>query len=168
MLNWIYFPKSDAPPAVCLDVVGAFNAVIGSIDSATHQLKSNEVLARLRPKLKTIGFAVEKGSTKKDKIFVPVLFGSQGKPEKVFAADAWAAERRMVLEVEAGRAVANNQILKDLFQACMMHRVDYLGIAVRNTYRNSRDFERARVVFETLYASNRLHLPLKGILLIGY
>ena len=53
---------------------------------------------------------------------------------KSFEADAWNIPEKMVLEVEAGRAVVNNQFLKDLFQACMMHDVDYLGIAVRNTY----------------------------------
>ena len=73
-----------------------------------------------------------------------------------------------MLEVEAGRAVVNNQFLKDLFQACMMHDVSHLAIAVRNVYRSSNDFERLMKFFDTLYASNRLQLPLKGILVIGY
>jgi hypothetical protein len=47
-----------------------------------------------------------------------------------------------VLEVEAARGVDNNQFLKDLFQACMMHDVQYLGIAVRNVYPQSPDFEK--------------------------
>ena len=50
----------------------------------------------------------------------------------------------------------------------MMHDVLYLGIAVRNTYRSSPDFERVIRFFDTMYASNRLKLPLKGILVIGY
>ena len=51
----------------------------------------------------------------------------------------------------------------------MMHNVDYLGIAVRNIYRaSSKDFEKVVQYFETLFASNRLQLPLKGILIIGY
>jgi hypothetical protein len=66
----------------------------------------------------------------------------------------------------------NNQFLKDLFQACMMHGVKYLAIAVRNLYeggnQKSRDFERVVGFFDTLYASNRLQLPLKGVLVIGY
>lgn len=66
----------------------------------------------------------------------------------------------------------NNQFLKDLFQACMMDDVDYLAIAVRNVYEaagaNNRDFERVVNFFETMYASNRMKLPLKGILVIGY
>ena len=35
---------------------------------------------------------------------------------------------------EAGRAVYNNQFLKDIFQACMMFEVEYLVIAVLNEY----------------------------------
>lgn len=38
----------------------------------------------------------------------------------------------------------------------------------RNVYRKHKDFEIIHTFLETLYISNRLHLPLKGILLIGY
>ena len=62
----------------------------------------------------------------------------------------------------------NYQFLKDLFQACMMSDVKYLGLAVRNIYKNSNDFDTVETFFETLYVSNRLQLPLDGILLIGY
>jgi hypothetical protein len=75
---------------------------------------------------------------------------------------------KMIVEVEAGRGYLNNQFLKDLFQACMMHDVEYCGIAIRNLYIGSSDFEQVASFFETLYVSNRLHLPLKGVLLIGY
>jgi len=85
-----------------------------------------------------------------------------------FDADAYNELEGFVIEVEAGRGVTNYQFLKDLFQACMMHEVSYLAIAVRNKYRNSRDFEKVQTFFETLYASQRLTLPLKGILIIGY
>jgi hypothetical protein len=74
----------------------------------------------------------------------------------------------MVVEVEAGRGYLNNQFLKDLFQACMMHDVDYCAIAVRNRYITVNDYESVLSFFETLYASNRLKLPLKGVLLVGY
>lgn len=76
------------------------------------------------------------------------------------------------MEVEAGRGVVNNQFLKDLFQACMMDEVDYLAIAVRNVYTaagvSNADFERVVTFFDTLFASNRMRLPLKGILILGY
>jgi hypothetical protein len=50
----------------------------------------------------------------------------------------------------------------------MMQDVDYLGIAVRNKYRTSPDFDKVFAFFDTLYKSNRLELPLKGVLIIGY
>ena len=91
-----------------------------------------------------------------------------GKLEKYFDADAYNEELKTVIEVEAGRAVTNYQFLKDLFQACMMHEVDFLVIAVRNTYRTNKDFQSVITFFDTLQASGRLILPLKGILIIGY
>jgi hypothetical protein len=91
-----------------------------------------------------------------------------GKLEKSFEADAHHDAAGFVVEVEAGRGVTNNQFLKDLFQACMMHDVYYLAIAVRNKYRGNEDFEMVLRFFNTLYASHRLQLPLRGILVIGY
>ncbi len=88
--------------------------------------------------------------------------------EKSFDADAYHEETGFVVEVEAGRGVVNNQFLKDLFQACMMFGVRELAIAVRNTYRKSNDFDRVTRFFDTLYASNRMTLPLEGVLILGY
>ena len=64
--------------------------------------------------------------------------------------------------------MTNNQFLKDLFQACMMHNVEHLAISVRNVYRTSNDFERVIRFFDTLYASDRIKLPLARVLIIGY
>ncbi len=92
---------------------------------------------------------------------MPVLFGLENKIDKAFNADAVSEDGRIVIEVEAGRATENNQFLKDIFQACMMFEVEYLIIVVRNVYRTHKDFEIIHTFLETLYISNRLHLPLK-------
>ena len=102
------------------------------------------------------------------KINVPVLFGLNNANDKYFNADALSDDGKIVIEVEAGRAVDNNQFLKDIFQACMMFDVEYLIIAVRNNYRGADDFAKIYAFLETMYVSNRIILPLKGILLIGY
>jgi hypothetical protein len=115
-----------------------------------------------------IGFRVETGKAKGAKIPVPVLFGLNNRIDKSFDADAVSADGTIVLEVEAGRAVANYSFLKDIFQACLMHKVEYLVLAVRNKYRSSDDFAVVHTFLETLYISNRLILPLKGSVLIGY
>ena len=98
---------------------------------------------------------------------VPVLFGQNNSIDQFFNADGISNDGRIVLEIEAGRAVANYAFLKDI-QACMMHGVEFLIIAVRNNYKGNDDFEKAYTFLETLYISGRLVLPLKGITLIGY
>ena len=50
----------------------------------------------------------------------------------------------------------------------MMFDVEYLVLAVRNKYRTHFDFDRVYQFLETMYISNRIILPLKGIMLIGY
>lgn len=101
-------------------------------------------MARLRPGLENLGFRVERGKSAEDKVVVQVLFGRKDKILKCFNADAHAPSLGWVLEVEAGRAVDNNQFLKDIFQACMMHDVLHLAIAVRNTYLSSMILPRSK------------------------
>ena len=88
--------------------------------------------------------------------------------EKYIEADCYHPINNIVMEIEAGRAVVNYQFLKDIFQACVMHDIEQLVIAVRNDYRSHDDFETVINFLDTLYTSNRLNLPLKGILIIGY
>lgn len=164
----MYFPKSDQAPGHLRQVVDVFSKNNHLIDSVTFQLPSNDVLWNLRQDLEGIGYVVESDKTAAWKIKVPVLFGMNGKMDKHFDADWYNASTQTVLEVEAWRAVVNYQFLKDLFQACVMHDVDYLVIAVRNIYRDSEDFSKVVSFFETMYASSRLKLPLKGILIVGY
>ena len=168
MIKFQFFPRSQGITEQIQLLVNCFSAVESEITSKSKNLSSNQVLERLRPGLENIGFTVESGKSKDKKITVPVLFGLDNQIEKSFNADAVSLDGRIVLEVEAGRAVDNNQFLKDIFQACMMFEVEHLVIAVRNTYRGSDDFQRIYTFLETLYISNRLQLPLKGILLIGY
>lgn len=168
MTTWQYFPKSSDTPAHLKDLVNVFIQKNDVMASVNHDYGSNEVLSFIAENLELIGYQVEKGKTKENKIKVPVLYGENGKMEKSFDADAYHKLHRTVVEVEAGRALANNQFLKDLFQACIMDDVDYLAIAVRETYHGVNDFQKIKTFFDTLYVSNKLKLPLKGILLIGY
>jgi hypothetical protein len=168
MINWVYYPASSRAPDVALSVVAVFETAAAQVNSRKHKLNSNAVLNIIASGLAAAGFRVESGPKKADRIHVPVLFGRNGKVEKSFGADAYHESRGLVLEVEAGRAVDNNQFLKDLFQACMMQDVRYAAIAVRNTYRGHDDFVSVCRFFDTLYASLRLRLPLEGLLLVGY
>lgn len=168
MINWMHFPKNQPLDDVSAQVVSTFENVASSIDSYSHQLKGDEVLIAVRPGLEALGFSVEKGKKSDDLVAVPVLFGVNGRIEKSFEADGYLANSGYVIEVEAGRAVVNYQFLKDFFEACTMVGVDKLCIAVRNEYRAFNDFDRVCKFFEAMYASNRIGIPLSGLLIIGY
>lgn len=168
MIRYQFFPRSHGITADVKAVIQCFQKVENEIGSEHLKLNSNDVLEVLRPHLEELEYDVEKGKTKNDKIHVPVLFGYNDQIDKSFNADALSKDGKIVIEIEAGRAVANNQFLKDIFQACMMFEVEYLIIAVRNDYRGSDDFMKVHTFLETLYISSRLHLPLRGILLVGY
>lgn len=168
MINWQFFPKSKIIPSHLLSVLSVFEQNESSITSDSFFHGSNEVLEYIRAGLESNKYVVEKSKKSIDKVKVPVLFGPNGKLEKYFDADGYNESTKTVIEVEAGRAVTNYQFLKDLFQASMMYEVDYLVIAVRKDYRGNPDFQNVVTFFETLYASGRLQLPLKGVLIIGY
>jgi hypothetical protein len=171
MINFQFFPRSHGMTSEMHDIVECFKRVDEEKNANVH-LKSNDKLALLRPSLETLGFKVETGKTKNEQIYVPVLFSDNNQIDKFFAADALSLDHKIVIEVEAGRAVRNNQFLKDIFQACMMFDIEYLVIAVLNEYTGggaiTHDYNEVKTFLETLYVSNRLRLPLKGILLIGY
>ena len=176
MINWQYYPKSDRITEELVKVIEVFTKHEETIKSPENTLSSNEVLHIIREDLELLNYKVENG--RGNMVRVPVLYGRNGVLDKSFNADAYAEDLEIVIEVEAGRAVDNNQFLKDLFQACMMDGVSYLVIAVRNFYRikaknaygykEDKDFENVNLFFETLYVSARISLPLKGILIIGY
>ena len=168
MFRYQLFPRSVGVTTQLHQVIQCFEVVYEDIRSPEHTLNSDGVLAHLRPHLEELGFLVESGKTRGSKIPVPVLFGLNNHIDKSFDADGLSADGTIALEVEAGRAVVNYQFLKDIFQACLMHNVEYLVLAVRNNYRGHDDFQAVHMFLETLYISNRLLLPLKGVVLIGY
>lgn len=167
-INYQFFPRSQGITSNIYKIIEIFEKNSHKLSSENHKLSSNEVLEFIRKDLECSGFTVEKGKKDKEKIKVPVLYGLNNNIDKFFNADAVSNDGKIVIEVEAGRAVDNNQFLKDIFQASMMFNVEYLVIAVRNSYRNSNDFEKIYRFLETMYISNRVKLPLSGILLVGY
>ena len=54
------------------------------------------MLELVRPSLENLGFRVERGKGKDDKIDVPVLFGENNVIDKSFYADALSADSRIV------------------------------------------------------------------------
>ena len=168
MINFQYYPNYSKIPNHLLDLVLVFKNHSNIDTTSKHELSSNSILEVLRNDLINLGYQVEWGKTTTQKISKPVWYGRNEEVIKSFDVDAYHENFKTVIEVEAGRAVANNQFLKDIFQACVMIDVDFLVIAVRNIYRNNKNFDTIVNFLETLYSSKKFSLPLKGILLIGY
>ncbi|MEG1162709.1 MULTISPECIES: hypothetical protein [Bacteroides] len=173
MTNWQYFPMCDTTPKHLQEIVNVFKSYESQIHtdgSNPQKRKSNEVLGLISSSLVKLGYEVE--GKQKSSIGIPVLFGKNDKIDKSFNADAYNQDLRTVIEVEAGTATANNGFLKDLIQACLMHNTDYLVIAVCNEYKHkvaiNKDFDKVTTMLNTIYISQKLKLPLKGVLIIGY
>jgi len=172
-VNWSYFPKTDPIPDILLEPIKIFKNNFDKIDSSKNdnnelRLDSDAVLKIVSKDFTKANFLVEKGKKKIDKIRVPVLFGHNGIISQAFEVDGWNKENKIILEIEAGRAYSNHQFLKDIFEASVMVNVDYLILAVRNIYKNKKDYEIIRDWLDTLFITKRISFDLKGILLIGY
>ncbi len=165
-MKWMCFPGNRKIPSNLEELTGIFYKYKDLISSETHQLSSDDVLKIIRPGLEQINYEVEKD--KENKVKVPVIYGESGKSELTFEVDARNKSEKIVVEVEAGRAVTNYQFLKDFYEACCMDDVDYLCIAVREIYRRNQDYKKVCKFFTGMYMSNRFDIPLKGILIIGY
>ena len=172
MTNWIewkYYPDYCEIPEHLLKVFEAFSNEEERITTEKSQhMNSNHILEIVAGGLESIGFVVERSKKKEEKIKLPVLFGKNGNPVKSFDVDAYNKDSKTIIEVEAGRAVMNNQFLKDFFEAIVMTGVDYCVIAVRKLYRRNKDFEEVLKFFDTLYSSRKFNSQLKGLLIIGY
>jgi hypothetical protein len=176
-VRFISYPRTEPPPSFLSKVVEAFRQCEPSICTIElgKGLTSNEVLGHLRPCLKELGFQIESGKQKADKIDRPVFYGENGQPELNYQIDAYHPEWRCGLEIEAGRGWMGNAIYRDLVQALVMVNVDHLILAVANTYKyqssgkltTSKDYENTRAVADALYGHSRMTLPY-GLTIIGY
>lgn len=171
--SWKFYPSRSPAPDWVEDVLGCFRDVRQAIDSQEQSgVSSDNVLARIRPELEAAGFVVERGKTAAEKISRPVLFGENGKAVVAYEVDAFHAGHGVVLEVEAGRGAANNADYRDLVRASLMVDAEFLIMAMMLEYRTGaqkmRSYEQTRNRLDAIYASDRLRLPLEGLLLVGY
>jgi hypothetical protein len=173
---WKHYPFRSRPPAWVHDVVSVFAEAQPKIDSENKYAGSDQVLAILRPGLLALGFQVEAGKKMVDKIRRPVLFGEFGEEELTYEVDAFHAEQGIAVEVEAGRGARSNAVYRDLIQTSLLVDAQYLVLAVQNTYKHKsggkdvavRSYRDTTNLLDAIYASDRLRLPLEGVLLIGY
>lgn len=174
--TYIYYPRWQAAPTWVARVVEVMADQRSVLDTSSNSHTSNQVLQLIRPALEDIGFEVESGNARADKIFRPVFFGDQGQAERQYEIDAYHPDDRIALEVEAGRSWQGNAIYRDIVQMSLLVDVDYAVVAVPVEYRfksGGREttnwaYRDCRSVLDAIYGGRRLELPFKGFLLIGY
>ena len=176
-IRFTSFPRTQPPSAFAADLARVFNkheSAVGTTRLAKG-LTSNEVLGVIRDDLVALGFQVEAGKQRTDKIQRPVFFGENGEPTLNYEIDAYHPAWRCGLEVEAGRAWMGNAIYRDLIQGLVMVEVDVLVLAVPNAYKykssgrevSSSDYANTISVADTLFGHTRVRLPY-SLLVIGY
>lgn len=175
--NWIYYPTSDTPPDwvhAFLGVVAAGRDAIASV--TVDGLTSDVVLAHLRPGLVGLGFEVEAGKLKTQRIRRPVLFGEGGKERVAYEIDAVHDENGIVVEVEAGRGARGNAVYRDLVRTSLIVGARFLALGLMQEYRHQSggraisvsSYQETKDQLDAIYASGRLVLPFEGVLVFGY
>lgn len=116
------FPRTEPPAAFVPDIVGTFRAHEREISSERLEkgLTSDVVLSVVREDLIALGFEVESGKRKEQKIERAVFFGENGVATVRYEIDAYQPEWRCGLEVEAGRGWMGNAVYRDLILASVM------------------------------------------------
>ena len=138
--TYVYYPRWQRTAEWVGEVEQVFADCQSQLDTQETANTSDAALQVLAPGLKSIGFAVEGSKLAADKLFRPVFFGDNGKPERQYQIDAYHPERKVALEVEAGRSMLGNAIYRDLVQMSLLVDVEYAVIAVPMAYRyNSRN-----------------------------
>lgn len=165
LINSKYYPINGKRTKTSNLIETIFDNAYSQISTPLHHLKSNQVLSVVRPDLINNGFKVERPT-------IPLKASTGLK----FNADAFLESEGYLIEVEAGRAIENNQFLKDLIEACVVDEVEYLCIAVPNCYEynsnekkiNNKVFEKVCDYMDAIYDSKLVDCHVKGILIIGY
>lgn len=173
-IRWQVFPRNRVASDLLRSVISAFEAELDKIGTPTNGLKSNEVLAVVRPRLEELGFVVE-GS---GKVSRPVLFGENDRPTKTYNVDGYHDSTGIVLEVEAGQAVENNRFAIDLLKAISIQGANHLVMAIPANYHPERlkssgkppkrEFDEVLKVLDALFSAGRVQLPLTSVVVIGY
>gem|GEM_PF-6098163 len=81
-IQYHFFPRTEPPPHFTDQIITAFRNHVQGISTfqLSKGLTSDAVLAQIRPDLIALGFEVEGGKTRDQKIQRPVFYGAQGKP----------------------------------------------------------------------------------------
>jgi hypothetical protein len=116
----------------------------------------------LRPHLLPLGFEVEAGKKKDEKIRRPVLFGELGREDMAYEVGGFQPVEGIALEVEAGCGARGNAVYRDLIEGSLLVDARYLALAAMQEYRHQssgrptvvRSYTDARNLLDAIYASS--------------
>lgn len=175
---WIYQPLNVEPPPWVHDLVGVVAAAepeVSTSDDRSASLSSDGVLNALADGLETLGFTIERGKARSQRIFRPVLFGENGKAALQYEIDGYHAGMGIVLEVEAGRGARNNAAFRDLLRTSLILDARSLVLLLPTNYIYGQKrrtvvqaYKECRDFLDAIYLSQRIRLPFEGVLLVGY
>lgn len=176
--SWMYYPSNTSYPQWVRDLtssVEALTAILDTESEASNPLRSDAVLAELRPTLEALGYTVESGKKRLEKIRKPVLFGENGAARVSYEVDAFHEQLGVAVEVEAGRGASNNADYRDILRTSLLLDANYLALFMPKIYKHGvnpttqiRAYQNTKNQLDAVYASQRLTLPFIGVLLIGY
>lgn len=176
--SWMYYPSNSSHPEWVRDLTSAVEELAKILDTeseAPTPMRSDAVLAELRPTLEALGYTVETGKNRLEKIRKPVLFGENGVAKVSYEIDAFHDDFRVAVEVEAGRGASNNADYRDILRTSLLLDADFLVLFMPKSYRHGRQkvteiraYRNTKSQLDAIYASQRLRLPFHGLLLIGY
>jgi hypothetical protein len=176
--SWDYFPRNARPPEWVEPFIANVRAAEQSISTVERKtgLDSDHVLQHLAAGLRELGFAVESGKKASERIRRPVLFGSNGWAAVSYEIDAFHDAHGIVVEVEAGRGARGNATYRDIIRTSLIVDAQYLVLLLPVAYRHVsggrevsvRAYKECADLLSALYASQRLPLPFRGVLLVGY
>lgn len=174
----MYYPSNSSEPKWVRDLTSALAPLAVLLDTESEALtpmKSDVVLSEIRPILQSLGYTVETGKKRSDKIRRPVLFGENGAEIVSYEVDAFHDGLGIAVEVEAGRGASNNADYRDILRTSLLLEARYLVLFMPKLYRHGTSkitkisaYQRTKNQLDAIYASQRLKLPFQGLLLIGY
>ena len=170
-IKYTFFSDNETMTQVFKETIEVFKKNYKYISSEKiDQIKSNEVLHELTTDLQDIGWWVETGKKKEEKIRLTV-YNNDGTPKRYYEVDGLHKQSGTIMEIEACRAIINNQILRDVLKASSLDNINYLILSVRNMTKQKKKtlYDYNNVIFDIDDVWRNIKPPkLKGILVIGY
>lgn len=85
-------------------------------------------------------------------------------PDAIFVDD----DRLTLVEIEGGGALTNYRGMKDIVEALLLPKVDYVALVVPFRAHHTRPYDYYNNLVSSLYAQQVVQAHLHGLLVLGY